>query len=366
MNRTILKGFVGCGALFIALSACTSVKEIAGFLGIRNTSEKAAPEERYMTFLRTIRPARGNPDSHYYLARYYQDRGNHREALIGFEKTIAIDPGHVKALNAMGVSYDYLKQFGRASECYRAALKLDPNAAYVYNNMGQSLFLQGNYVSAIEAMKKASALEGTNPRIHNNLGRAYAGAGRYDLAMAEFDQGGRNVPADSTLDRALHEAEGQPPAREATAAAAGDGTNGFAARVSRFLRERSAADVRHRAATLAKVWQEPSKEGITAGVCVEVSNGNGVDGMARNVGDYLRKKGFRVTRVTNAGRFDVAGTRIYYEKDHAQTANLLAGQMPDVGKIEEVPRLGAPRIKVKLLLGKDMIRYGREFAEGRS
>ena len=366
MNRTMLKGFVGCGALFLTLSACTSAKEIAGFLGIRNTSEKPAPEESYTTFLQTIRPTRGNPDSHYYLARYYQDRGNHREALIEFEKTIAIDPGYVKALNAMGVSYDYLKEFGRASECYRAALKLDPNAAYVYNNMGQSLLLQGNYISAIEAIKKASALEGTNPRIHNNLGRAYARAGRYDLAIAEFEQGGRNVPAESALARVLHEAEGQPPAREVTTAAAGDGTNGFVTRVSKFLQERWEGDVRHETTTLAKVPQEPSAEGIAADVCVEVSNGNGVDGMARNVGDYLRKKGFRVTRVTNAGRFDVAGTRIYYEKDHAQAANLLAGQMPDVGKIEEVPRLDVPRIKVKLLLGKDMIRYRREFAEGRS
>ena len=121
-----------------------------------------------------------------------------------------------------------------------------------------------------------------------------------------------------------------------------------------------------RAAKQNTAAEAPQTGGIPAGVCVEVSNGNGINHMARDVGDYLRKKGFRVSRVTNAGKFDVAGTCIYYEKDHAQAANLLAGQMPVVKKKEEVARLDVRQIKVKLLLGADMIRYKKKFTEGRS
>ncbi len=363
LNRKTFKVLIGCGALLLTLSSCSSVEHIAGLLGLRHTNEAAEREENYATFARTARPVQGNPEAHYCLARYYQDRGKHRAALAELEKTIAIDPASAKAFSAMGVSYDYLKEFGRASECYHAALRLDPNAADVYNNMGQSLLVQGNYISAAEAFKKAAALDGASPRIHNNLGRAYAMAGRYDLAIEEFEQAGKGVSAESTLAGVLHEAERQPPSEETTATAAEDGTKRFVARVAGFLQQRSAGETSREANMAAEA---PQTGGIPAGVCVEVSNGNGINHMARDVGDYLRKKGFRVSRVTNAGKFDVVGTCIYYEKDQAQAANLLAGQVPVVKKKEEVARLDVRQIKVKLLLGADMIRYKKKFTEGRS
>jgi tetratricopeptide (TPR) repeat protein len=38
---------------------------------------------------------------------------------------------HVKAYNAMGVTYDILRDFPRAIEAYKRALRLNPNLAYV-------------------------------------------------------------------------------------------------------------------------------------------------------------------------------------------------------------------------------------------
>ncbi len=362
MRRRILTCLIGCGPLLFILSACSSAERIAGFLGLNQASQKPATGVDYATFARGMRPVPGNPDSHLCLARYYQDRGKHREALAEFEKTLAMDPGCAKALGAMGVSYDYLKEFQRASECYRAALRIDPNAAGVYNNMGQSLLLQGSYVSAVEAFKRAAALDGANPRIHNNLGRAHALAGRCDLAIAEFEQGGKGISAEAALSRVLREAEGQPPSKETTAAAEEDGAKGFAARVARRLQERSGGEASRETSTAATA---PKTENVAA-ICVEVSNGNGINHLAENVGGYLRKKGFRVTRVTNAEKFDVAGTCIYYEKNHAQAANLLAGQIPVVSKIRAVPALDVSRVKLKLVLGADMVRYRKEFIGGRS
>ncbi|MFZ3157832.1 MAG: tetratricopeptide repeat protein, partial [Smithella sp.] len=108
MNRNILKGIICCGALVFIISACATVKNFAGFF--RHTDGKKNNEEKLTTFAQAMRPARGNSDAHFLLARYYQERGNHHEAIIEFEKTLAIDPGNVKALNAMGVSCDFLKQ----------------------------------------------------------------------------------------------------------------------------------------------------------------------------------------------------------------------------------------------------------------
>lgn len=357
MSRKIFKSFIcGC-ALVCAISACATVKNFTGFFGFMNMGRKQVTEKNLTTFAHTIRPVSGNPESHYLLARYYQERGNHSEAIIEFEKTLAIDPGNVKALNAMGVSYDYLKEFERASGCYQAALKLDPDSAGIYyNNMGQSLLLQGKYMPAIEAFKKAAACDKDfpNTRIHNNLGRAYALAGRYDLAVAEFERISGIISAEALLDRILLTAEKPPPDSVAMAATAEEETKTFIARVSRFLQERAENNVRDKNMMSAQAPQKPPNPELAADVCVEVQNGNGVDFSARNMRDSLIQKGIRVTRVTDG--IHVQQTCIYYEKGYAEEAKALAGQIPVVAKLKEVQSLEPPRIKLRLLLGKDMVR----------
>ncbi len=366
MKTKILMGLAGVVAVLFTLSACTTVKNIAGFFGVLSGGKKQASEKNISTFAGTIRPAMGNPESHYNLARYYQERGNHQEAIKEFMKTVAIDPGNVKALNAMGVSYDSLKDYGRASQCYQAALKIEPNSAYVYNNIGQSLLLQGNHLSAIEAFKKAVERDNANARIHNNLGRAYAMAGRHDLAVAEFERGSKGVSAESVLASVLQEAEGRPSTRDSENIAAGENTKAFAARVSGFLQARAAGNVRNEAVVSVKAPKGPAGVGIAANVSMEVSNGNGVNGMAKSMSDYLKKEGFRVTRVTNGERFDVAATCIYCEKDYVGAAKELAGRMPVAAQIKQLPRLDVPQIKVKLLVGRDMIRYMKGLTEEKS
>ena len=359
MNHKILKSFVCCSALVFTISACATVRNVAGFFGILKTSREQATEKNISIFARTIRPFRGNPDSHYNLARYYQDRGNHWEAIIELEKTLAIDPVNVRALNALGVSYDCLKEFELASRCYQAALKLCPNSAYIYNNIGQSLVLQGKYIPAIEAFHKALACDKDFPdvRIHNNLGRSYVMTGQYDLALAEFEQGSRGLPAESVLDRVMREAEGKTPSPENLAVAPVDDARAFSAKVAKFLQEHSADNVRQENAMLVYAPQKQPTMDTADNVCVEVSNGNGVKFMARNMRDHLNKNGFRVTRISNGG--DVDQTYIYYEKGHALEAKALALQMPVVVKIKELESLDVPDIKVRILLGKDMIRYMR-------
>jgi len=351
MNRKMFKGVVCCGAFILTLSACATVKNFAGFFGILNTSKEPGSEKNLTIFAKTIRSNRGNPDSHYLLARYYQERGNHLEAIIEFEKTLAIEPGNVKALNAMGVSYDNIKQFERASSCYQAALKLDPESANIYyNNIGQSLFLQRKYTQAIEAFKEAAAYDEDfpNARIHDNLGRAYAMAGQYDLAVVEFEKGSGSASTKSVLDRILLEAERQNPASGNVAVAANDEAKAFASKVSKFLQERQAS---------IDMTQKKQASGEADNICIEISNGNGKEFIARDMRDSLIREGFRVTRVTNG--INVVRTYIYYEKGYAQEAKALARQMPVAAKLKELESLDVPEIKVKILLGKDMIRHMR-------
>jgi len=244
MKIKIFNYFI-CGALVFTLSACATTKNsnnsfsILDIMGVKELSQKTLA-----AFASKIRPVRGNPDSHYMLARFYQERGKHQEAIAEFEKTLAIEPGHIKALNAMGVSYDFLMDFPRAFECYQAALVLDPDSANIYyNNMGQSMLLQGRYIPSIEAFKMAAAYDEDFPdaRVHKNLGRAYAMFGHYDLALAEFELVDGDESAEALLNRVLAGIEKQPPASGIAVAAAGNETKDFSARVSSYLRDKRVA-----------------------------------------------------------------------------------------------------------------------------
>jgi len=62
---------------------------------------------------------------------------------------------------------------------------------------------------------------------------------------------------------------------------------------------------------------------------IEISNGNGVRHMARNMGTYLNPKGFNVNRLTNADHFNYPETKIYYQKGYEQDALRLAKEIPN-------------------------------------
>jgi len=184
MKAKIMKivGFAlsGISLLFLIIS-CSSVQSILGW-----SKSYDSRDAEISRLLSNVRPHQGNPDSHYLLACYYQERGKHKEALDEFKKVVFIDPNYAKAYNGIGVSYDLLGDFSKATEYYHYALKLNPAADYVYNNLGYSYLLQGNVDEAIIALKKATDLNNKDKTFHNNLGLAYGEKGQYELALAEF------------------------------------------------------------------------------------------------------------------------------------------------------------------------------------
>jgi len=91
---------------------------------------------------------------------------------------------------------------------------------------------------------------------------------------------------------------------------------------------------------------------------IEISNGNGVRHMARNVGIYLNPKGFRTTRLTNADNFNYPETKIYYQKGYRQAALRLAGEIPGLqnnSNIVEQDQI--KRRAIKVLIGKDIVPF---------
>jgi tetratricopeptide (TPR) repeat protein len=367
-------------------------------------------EKDLAQFTTTVRPRKQDLDSLYRQACYFQRIKKHKLALQVLEELILADLSYVKAYNAMGVSYDCLGDHRRAIEAYKRALRLNPDLAYVQNNLGYSYLLQGNPDAAIHAFKKAIDLDGENAKYHNNLGLAYTKKGSYAMALTEFEAAGDEAKAHYNVAKIYHrrgrheeaqihlakasKLEPYPTATkkvvssdrahaEITMAGADK-----ADKIEKGTRKESSyqieIDDKGRKKVRFKIKTDKSQmvavknsdnnsdiftakkelkthdseeEKNLKDFEVEVSNGNGVNRMARRVGNYLRNKGLNVTRLTNAKNFNFAETRIYYHDDYLQDAFEVARQIPGYQQMEEIEEFGRQAIKIKLVIGKDIVPY---------
>jgi len=423
-------------------------------------------------FFKNVRSPGGNPETHYLLACYYQDRERHKEAIEEFKKVLLIDQKYVKAYSAMGVSYDLLKDHPHAVECYQNALEFDPHLDYVENNLGYSYLLQGNQEEAISAFQRAIALNPKENRFHNNLGLAYAMNGQLEKSLEEFKLGGdaskahfnvaqfyhqkglyalaqfhystaltldpsfaharialkavnalmrilkpeaptmeakeehlsepfafgqmeperpasyvsfvtsdtppvsehfhdtgadlndqtgseaidpqgRMVPTESQIEKPKLQSEAPSPQGGASGKCSYDYTVGFPSRLEGGASGRLARET----FSLHDFHLKGKKAAASKRFGIEVSNGNGTPGMARKMGDYLKTRGLEVSRFTNANHFNHRVSKIYYQEGYQEAASHLAGQLPALDGMEEAKRFDRPDIKIKLLIGKDLVPY---------
>jgi Flp pilus assembly protein TadD len=308
-------------------------------------------------FFAQVRHPAGNPEAHYRLASWYLGRGKYREALQEFEKVVAVSPDHVEAYNGMGVSWDRLGDFARAAACYEKALQINPSLDYVHNNLGYSYLLQGNAAAAVAALNRATAINDRKNRIHNNLGIAYAMLDKKDLALSEFAKTGDRALALGNTARVYLE-KGLPAEARKLFLAALDADPALPG-------AREGLDSCNvLIATAAERGEESGGTADNPGI--ELANGNGVRRMARHVGGYLKERGFNVVRLTNADHFHYPATGIYYRADSADTARRLADEMPGRWQLRKAAGFEKPGVKVRVLIGKDLIRYKNKFEGGLS
>jgi tetratricopeptide (TPR) repeat protein len=120
-------------------------------------------------FVGELRPLQGDAESILDLGMHYQKRGRYHWAIGEFKKVLAIDPQHVRAYNAIGVTLDNLEKYAAAQKAYRRALEIDDQLDYVWNNLGYSAMLQGHPEEAVAYFQKALSLNDDNRRYRNNL-----------------------------------------------------------------------------------------------------------------------------------------------------------------------------------------------------
>jgi tetratricopeptide (TPR) repeat protein len=403
--------------LLVIFSSCSASNFLTnnGQSSISRTQRYKITKKDLTQFTSTLRPRKQNPDALYRQACYLQRIKKDKLALQVLEELILSDPTNIKAYNAMGVSYDHLGDHLRAIEAYKRALKLNPDRAYVHNNLGYSYLLHADLDAAIVAFKKAIELDDKKAKYHNNLALAYAKKGLYDLALIEFKMVGDEAKArhnitkiyrqnDHNQENEIHFAKAsklKPNTTEnirvpQTASAHAKNINaGEVEEIYDSILQspyRIEIDGKGRKKYRSKINSSPSqniqieetkmnsvvahthkelkmndfKKGIRTDDIqknfeIEISNGNGVNRMARRVGNYLNSKGFNVKRLTNANHFNFDETKIYYLDDYLQDAFDVAKQIPGYQQMEQVEEFERHRIKIKVLIGKDIVPYNKLF-----
>jgi tetratricopeptide (TPR) repeat protein len=93
---------------------------------------------------------------------------------------------------------------------------------------------------------------------------------------------------------------------------------------------------------------------------LEVSNGNGVSGMAKKVAYFLQESGYEKARLTNRKPFTVQTTQIQYRYGHQEDAEHLRSSLPGNTGMVPSSNLRAD-INLRVVLGKDMLQHTAYF-----
>ncbi|RMF86310.1 MAG: tetratricopeptide repeat protein [Nitrospinota bacterium] len=112
-----------------------------------------------------------------------QEAGKWEEAIIAFQKALALDDQLLAARNNLGNLYFRLGRYEDAQREYQEAIMLDPSYAKAHNNLGNVLAVLGEEEKAIEAFQSAIALDPTYATPYYNLGSLYARRGEREKAL---------------------------------------------------------------------------------------------------------------------------------------------------------------------------------------
>ncbi|WP_342118941.1 LytR C-terminal domain-containing protein [Pseudoduganella sp. OTU4001] len=184
-------------------------------------------------------------------------------------------------------------------------------SAELLGNLGYAYYLEGRLVPALAVLERACLLEPGNAMAWERLAALLEALGESGRALEAMRQA-----------RVL---------REAAATAA----RGMAAADDLWPADMARVEVRQVGAGLVEVARVPGRQapGVQR---LEVSNGNGVRGMAAAVAQRLQAEGMQVVRLTNTLPFNVEETRVEVRGGRDPELRIVLGK----DQIKKPPAMG--------------------------
>lgn len=143
-----------------------------------------------------------------------------KEAIRHLEKSVALAPQFVEALNQLGTIYYQTRDYARAEQYFRQALVQDPDAFAPLLNLGGTLVSLGRYAEALQINRQAVAVQADDVLANSQLGVCYMMLGKNEEARTylskakALDPGHFSLPQLSLAEIYLREGSKQSALRE--------------------------------------------------------------------------------------------------------------------------------------------------------
>ncbi len=293
----------------------------------------ATPGEKPVENSSAVQPAASPAESAaamYRLGQHFESQGRAERAIAAYRQALQRDPLLVDAYTALGMVLAAQGRYGDAIRQFQAAVVLAPKSASAHNNLGYAYLLDGAHEQAIRSLEEARRLDPRHANSQENLRRAQA-----KLAAAR--------PA------AAPAAPAAPASPPAAAEAGGLRLVEVAPGVFELRARTPQREIEAR--PLPSLPPAPRRE--SRGYSLEVSNGNGISGLAKRVAGWLAEAGIPTARLTNQRPFVQAATELQYREGYAAEAAALAGTLEHPARL--VPSRALARgVDLRLVLGRDL------------
>lgn len=124
-------------------------------------------------------------ESHLMLASLLAQQGEHDQAIVGFQRAVALDPSRLEALYNLGTMLLWRGEPAKAARLLESALAIGPDHVPSYNNLAKAYFVAGLPELAVATYREALRLDPTNAIALGNLALLAEATGQSQAAARE-------------------------------------------------------------------------------------------------------------------------------------------------------------------------------------
>lgn len=383
--RQLVLALGGVGLISGLMAGCAATGEVGG----AKSSEMMTPQVHAMGLI--TRSAQ-TPEGYYSLGKYYFWQNRFDKARDAFMQAVRLNPESADVLNGLGATYDKLGQYEAAQQAYKAALLKEPDAEHILANMGYSLLLQGKNDEAAHYLREAVRLNPSDTLAQQHLAQAGGSKAYADMRIApenpQVMAQSENLPREEPAGGPSRHEETAVTKQVAVVFPIKQEVSGGAGAASEPVAISVAAKALQPAGIVKSVVVADSSGGVSLPVKqpavqrvstekldsesrqnsaqssmpqaqnqlnarLEISNGNGVTGMARAIRTELRKQGANVARVTDKRPFVTSRTVIICNSEAwSEQAKSLARLLPNSPQVV-VGSIAHRRVDIRVILGAD-------------
>ena len=309
----------------------------------------------------TTRVAAAVADDNYVRGRNYHLARRYDEAIAAYQAALQADGTHVNARNGLATAYAEQRDFARAIPIWReltrgATMASGPSTAFLFGNLGHAYFLNGQYDEALIALEKACLLDPLNHRAWQRLGETLQQLGQDERAAQMLRQASALRAHDFHADYAVAARGARLPAIEKAVQTPQRPDHDWAFievvnKPNGMLELRRVLPARNAPSAPVKPTLPKGERSLPVVAALEISNGNGRQGLARLMSRQLRDADLKVVRLTNEKGYAVRQTRIEYQPAFRGVAERLAERF---GAAKPVEVSVAGRANLRLVIGRDL------------